>query len=51
MNEKDILLECLGNLEQAKAELENLEDDEAHADLYWDIDDIIVAMTKRWKAL
>ncbi|MEE5138720.1 hypothetical protein V2J83_24785 [Pseudomonas alliivorans] len=51
MSEKEILITCHGHLMEALESLGDLEGDEAHADLYWEIKDAADSVYKRWESL
>ncbi|WP_160296097.1 MULTISPECIES: hypothetical protein [Pseudomonas syringae group genomosp. 2] len=51
MTEKEILIACHAQLMEALETMGELEDDEAHADLYWEIKDAADSLYKRWEAL
>ena len=49
MDEKEILEVVLDCLSDAMASMSDLEDDEAHADIYWEIKDVSDSLMKRIK--
>ncbi|WP_158510016.1 hypothetical protein [Pseudomonas savastanoi] len=51
MSEKDTLAACHGQLMEALETMGELEDDEAHADLYWEIKDAADSVHKRLESL
>ncbi|WP_163019982.1 hypothetical protein [Pseudomonas viridiflava] len=51
LSEKDILMACHGQLMEALETMGDLEDDEAHADLYWEIKEAANSVYKRWESL
>ncbi|KPB64279.1 Unknown protein sequence [Pseudomonas amygdali pv. myricae] len=51
MSEKDILIACHAQLMEALETMGELEDDEAHADLYWQIKDAANSVCKRLESL
>ena len=48
-NEKEILCNALDSLNEALNHFTGLEDDEAHADIYWEIKDASDSLMKRIK--
>jgi len=51
MDEKEILLVVLDCLSDAMTAMSDLEDDEAHADIYWGIKDVSDSVIKRIKEI
>jgi len=47
MDEKEILSAVLDTLNDAMNQMGDLDDDEAHADIYWEIKDITENLIKR----
>ena len=51
MSEKDVLIACHAQLMEALETMGELEDDEAHADLYWEIKEAADSVNKRLESL
>lgn len=51
MDEKEILLVVLDCLNDAMTAMSDLDDDEAHADIYWEIKDVLDSLNKRIKEI
>ncbi|KPB33554.1 hypothetical protein [Pseudomonas amygdali] len=51
MTEKDILIACHAQLIEALETMGELEDDESHVDLYWQIKDAADSLHKRLESM
>lgn len=51
MDEKEILSVVLDCLNHAMTAMSDLDDDEAHADIYWEIKDVSDSVMKRIKGI